>query len=147
MSDKRRFKLGQSDLQLSMADGGIKAGFASTAQDYIESGIDLNKELIKNPSSTFFGRVSGDSMVDAGIEDGDILVIDKSLDPKSGDIAICFLNGEFTLKKIELKGDKILLIPANNKYKVIEVSKDEEFMIWGVVTYTIKNILNRNKKR
>lgn len=136
-----------SKMELPMADGGIKAGFASPAQDYLDSGIDLNKELVHNPSSTFFGRVSGNSMVEAGIEDGDILVIDKSLEPHSGDIAVCFLNGEFTLKRVELKKDEIWLVPANPKYKIIKVGKDEEFMIWGVVTYTIKDIALRNRKK
>lgn len=131
--------------ELPMADGGIKAGFASPAQDFIENGIDLNKELVHNPSSTFFGRVSGNSMIDAGIEDGDILVIDKSLEAHSGDIAVCFLNGEFTLKRVEIKKDEIWLVPANPKYKVIKVGKDEEFMIWGVVTYTIKDIARKNR--
>ena len=130
----------QSEVQLPIADGGIKAGFASPAQDYLESSIDLNKELIRNPSSTFFGRVSGDSMSGAGIDDGDILVIDKSLDARNGDIAVCFVNGEFTLKRIEFKDDQVWLIPANPKYKIIKVDKDEEFMIWGVITYTIKKI-------
>lgn len=130
-----------SQVQLPIADGGIKAGFASPAQDYLESGIDLNKELIRNPSSTFFGRVSGDSMSGAGINDGDILVIDKSLEARSGDIAVCFVNGEFTLKRVEIKKDQIWLVPQNPKYKIIKVSKDEEFAIWGVVTHTIKSFL------
>lgn len=84
-------------------------------------------------------------MIDAGIEDGDILVIDKSLEAHSGDIAVCFLNGEFTLKRVEIKKDEIWLVPANPKYKVIKVGKDEEFMIWGVVTYTIKDIARKNR--
>ena len=90
-------------LVLPVADGGIRAGFPSPAQDYLESGIDLNRELVKNPSSTFFGRVSGDSMAGAGIEDGDLIVIDKSISASEGDIAVCFVDGEFTLKRIHIE--------------------------------------------
>ena len=89
-------------MPLPYADGGIKAGFPSPAQDYISQAIDLNKELIHHPSTTFYGRVSGDSMKDAGLDDGDILVIDKSLEPRSGDMAVCYIDGEFTIKYIKI---------------------------------------------
>lgn len=122
----------------------IKAGFPSPAQDYIENIIDLNRELIKNPASTFFGRAKGNSMEGAGIYDGDILVIDKSLDPKDKDIAVCYIDGEFTLKRIHIKkeGNKIIsiwLIPENKDYNPIEITPDNTFIIWGIVTYTIRN--------
>src|SRR5574344_398821 len=97
----------ESEQALPMVEGGIAAGFPSPAQDYIDLSLDLNKELIDNPSSTFFGRVRGNSMIDAGIEDGDLLVIDKSLEPKDGDTAICFLDGEFTLKFVRIEKDVI----------------------------------------
>lgn len=87
-------------LPLPYADEGIRAGFPSPAQDYMEQAIDLNKELIKHPSSTFYGRVVGDSMKDEGIEEGDILVIDKSLELIEGDLAVCYVDGEFTVKRI-----------------------------------------------
>ena len=125
-------------LSLPVADGGIRAGFPSPAQDYIESGIDLNRELVKNPPSTFFGRVSGDSMTGAGIDDGDLIVIDKSLQAGDGDIAVCFLDGEFTLKRIRIEKDAVSLVPENPKYKSIRVAPDQHFIIWGVVTYCIK---------
>ena len=89
------------DLPLPYAEEGIKAGFPSPAQDYMDLSIDLNRELVKHPSSTFYGKVKGDSMVDAQVFDGDILIIDKSLEPTNGDIAVCFVDGEFTLKFIE----------------------------------------------
>lgn len=132
-----------TELTLGYADGGIRAGFPSPAQDYMEHGIDLNRELIKHPSSTFYGRVVGDSMIDAGISEGDILVIDKSLSPQNGDLAVCFVNGEFTLKYIEVDGDHAFLCPANKDYPRIEVSADSQFQVWGVVTYTIKKRNNR----
>ena len=127
-------------LVLPVADGGIRAGFPSPAQDYLESGIDLNRELVKNPSSTFFGRVSGDSMAGAGIEDGDLIVIDKSISASEGDIAVCFVDGEFTLKRIHIENDFVWLVPENPKYRKIKVTQDQNFMVWGVVTYSIKKI-------
>ena len=128
-----------SELALPLVDGGIAAGFPSPAQDYIDLKIDLNKELIANPSSTFYGRVKGSSMQDAGILDGDILVIDKSIEPKDGDTAVCFIDGEFTLKYIKIEPDAIYLVPANSKFKPIKVTEENNFCIWGVVTYSIKN--------
>lgn len=129
-------------LPLPMVDGGIAAGFPSPAQDYIDLKIDLNKELIANPSSTFYGRVKGSSMEDAGIKDGDILVIDKSLEPQDGDTAVCFIDGEFTLKYIKIEPDAVYLVPANPLFQPIKVTEDNNFCIWGVVTYSIKNHKN-----
>jgi len=125
-------------MMLPFADQGIRAGFPSPAQDYIETAIDLNTELISHPSSTFYGRVVGCSMVDAGIEEGDIIVIDKSLEPQNGDMAVCYIDGEFTLKYIDLRGGEMYLRPANPDFKPIHVSPDNDFMVWGIVTYTIK---------
>lgn len=129
-------------LPLPYADEGIKAGFPSPAQDYMEMAIDLNKELIKHPSSTFYGRVKGDSMKDAGVLDGNVLIIDKSLEPHSGDMAVCFVDGEFTLKYIEIDKDVIYLMPANEEYPPIKVTADNNFIIWGIVTYVIKKTRN-----
>jgi len=117
---------------------GISAGFPSPANDYLESGIDLNKELIRNPEATFFGRVKGMSMKDAGIDDGDVLIVDKSISARNGMIAVCFIDGDFTLKKIRLEKNSITLIPANEQYPTIEVSEENDFLIWGIVTYVIK---------
>lgn len=119
---------------------GISAGFPSPANDYLEATIDLNRELIKNPSSTFFGRVKGLSMKDAGIDEEDILIIDKSIIPKSGMTAVCFVDGEFTLKKISLGKNCITLLPANTNFKPIIVTEQNDFLIWGIVTYVIKKV-------
>lgn len=127
-----------SILDIPYADGGIHAGFPSPAQDYLEASIDLNKELISHPASTFLGRVCGDSMQDAGVNDGDILVIDKSLEPQSGDMAVCFINGEFTLKYVRISKDVVWLQPANQAYQPIKVSGEDNFLVWGIVVYTIK---------
>ena len=134
-----------STLPLQFADEGIRAGFPSPAQDYMEQAIDLNKEIVKHPASTFYGRVVGDSMSGEGIDDGDILVIDKSLKLIDGDLAVCFINGEFTVKRVKLEKDFAWLVPSNPDYQPIKVTKDDEFTIWGIVTYTVKK--NRRKKR
>lgn len=123
-----------------MAQEGIHAGFPSPAADYMTQAIDLNRELVKHPAATFYGRVVGDSMIDAGVEDGDILVIDKALDARDGDMAVCFVDGEFTLKHLRMKDGKLSLVPANDRYPVIEIGEGSDFKMWGVVTYVIKKI-------
>lgn len=131
-------------LPLQYADEGIRAGFPSPAQDYLEQAIDLNKELIRHPASTFYGRVAGDSMRDEGIEEGDILVIDKSLELMDDDLAVCFIDGEFTVKRVRLEPDSAWLIPSNPNYPLIKVTPENNFIVWGIVTYTIKK--NRRKR-
>lgn len=128
----------ESHLDLLFAEGGICAGFPSPAQDYLELSIDLNTELIRHPAATFFGRVVGNSLEEAGVTEGDILIIDKSLKPQDGNMCVCFLDGDFTLKFIQHTENEIWLIPANKAYTPIKVTEDNNFMIWGVVTYTIK---------
>ena len=130
-------------ISLQYADGGIHAGFPSPAQDYIEGSIDLNKELIRNQASTFYGRVVGDSMIEAGIEEGDILVIDKSIQAQDNDMIVCYIDGEFALKYMRYEDGHLMLYPANKNYRPIEVKEGESFRVWGVVTYTIKK---RNRR-
>ncbi|MGM9736103.1 MAG: LexA family protein [Candidatus Cryptobacteroides sp.] len=123
-----------------MAGEGIHAGFPSPAGDYMTMAIDLNRELVRHPAATFYGRVVGDSMIDAGVEEGDILVIDKSLEPRDGDMAVCFIDGGFTLKRLSIKEDGLELVPANDNYPTIRVEENSDFLMWGVVTYIIKKI-------
>jgi len=130
----------ETSLPLPVAGTGISAGFPSPADEYMEAGIDLNIELIRNPDATFFGRVKGYSMKEAGISDGDVLVIDKSLEPKNGSIAVCFLDGEFTVKRILKERDALFLLPANNEFKPIRITEENDFMVWGIVTYVIKKM-------
>ena len=130
--------LTEIELPIPLISEGIIAGFPSPALDFIDLTIDMNKHLIKHPSSTFYGRVKGDSMKDAGIFDGDLLVIDKSLDPKDNKIAVCFIDGEFTIKRIKMEHNCCWLIPANEKYESIQATKDNDFQIWGIVTHVIK---------
>lgn len=126
------------ELELPFVANGISAGFPSPADDFIDTGIDLNKELIRHPSATFYGRVKGDSMKDMGIHNGDILVIDKSLEPADGKVAVCYIDGEFTVKKIKIEHDCCWLIPANKSYSPIQVTQENEFLIWGIVINVIK---------
>ena len=123
-----------------MAQDGIHAGFPSPATDYMTQAIDLNKELVKHPAATFYGRVVGDSMIDAGVDEGDILVIDKALEPKDGDMAVCFVDGEFTLKYLSMRSGRLVLKPANPRYHQIEITEGMDFKMWGVVTYIIKKV-------
>ena len=132
-----------STLCLQYADGGIHAGFPSPAQDYIESGIDLNKELVRHRASTFYGRVVGDSMTEAGIEEGDIIVIDKSLEARDGDLVVCFLDGEFAIKFLHTKNGELVLEAGNKAYAPIRIGASDDFRVWGVVTYIIKKMNSR----
>jgi DNA polymerase V len=129
-----------TELSLPLVETGISAGFPSPALDFANSTIDLNKYLIKNPSSTFYGRVRGNSLRDAGIDDNDILIIDRSLEPQDGKIAVCFIDGEFTAKRIKIKKNEIWLMPENKDYQPIRVTPENEFIIWGIVTYVIKKV-------
>tara|TARA_Y100001970_G_C14044520_1_gene755600 strand:+ start:534 stop:914 length:381 start_codon:yes stop_codon:yes gene_type:complete len=115
----------------------ISAGFPSPAEDFIEISISLDKHLISNPPATFMAYAKGNSMIMAGINNGDLLIIDRSLDPKNGDIVIAVINGEFTVKKLSIKKDKIFLVPQNSQYLPIQVLENMDFQIWGIVTYSI----------
>lgn len=118
----------------------ISAGFPSPAEDFKEVRISLDKELIKNEDATFYARVRGNSMIDANIEDGDLLVIDRSIESRNGRIAICMVDGEFTIKRLKVEKDCVYLMPENKKYKPMKVTKENELIIWGIVTYVIKQV-------
>ena len=128
-----------SILYIPFIEGGVSAGFPSPAQDFLDISIDLNKELIKNPSSTFYARVNGESMRDIGINSGDLVIIDKSLTPQNGKIAVCYIDGEFTMKRIKLEKDCCWLIAENKDFKPIKVTKENDFLIWGIVLHVIKS--------
>ena len=129
-------------LSLPYADEGIHAGFPSPAQDYLSESIDLNKELIHNKETTFYARVEGNSMINAGIYDGDYVVIDKSLEANDGDYIAAFVDGEFTLKqfKHDPKNNCAWLIPYNSEYQPIRITEENNFMVWGVVTNVIRRL-------
>ena len=119
----------------------IRAGVPSSAEGYEQSSIDFNRDMIRHPEATFYGRVYGDSMVDAGINDGDIAVIDRSAEASDGDIVVAYINGEFTIKYLDLSHRSkgyIELRPANDAFEAIRISSADEFEVWGVVLWTIK---------
>ncbi len=123
-----------------LVEQGVSAGFPSPADDFKDNRISLDRELVKNKEATFYARVSGDSMTGAGLEDGDLLVIDRSLQPENGKIAICLVDGDFTVKRIQKEKNKLYLVAENKKYKPIELREENELIIWGVVEYVIKKI-------
>ena len=118
----------------------ISAGFPSPAEDFKELRIRLNKALVKNVDATFYARVRVNSMIDANIEDGNLLVIDRSIETRNGKIAVCMIDGEFTIKRLKVEKEYIYLIPENNNYKPIKITEGSELIIWGIVTYVIKKV-------
>ena len=129
------------ELKLPIAEG-LKAGFPSPAEDYSHETLDFNRDLIHNPESTFYGKVEGDSMIEAGISNNDIAVIDRSIEPRDGDVVVGYVNGEFTIKYLDLRHKKdgyIELRPANKDFKPIRITEEDNFEIWGVVIWTIKH--------
>lgn len=121
-------------------DATVSAGFPSPADDFKEQRISLDKELIKNKEATFFARVSGQSMVGAGLDDNDLLVVDRSLEPANNKIAVCFIDGEFTVKRLKVENNAVWLVPENPNYKPVKVTEENDFMIWGIVTSVIKKV-------
>ena len=130
----------KKELKLQLAPG-IKAGFPSPADDYSHETLDFNRDLIRNPEATFYGKVEGDSMIEAGINDGDIAVIDRSVEPQDGDVVVGYVNNEFTIKYLDLRHREdgyIELRPANKDFTPIRIDTNDNFEVWGVVIWTIK---------
>ncbi|MBI9097427.1 MAG: translesion error-prone DNA polymerase V autoproteolytic subunit [Spirochaetaceae bacterium] len=119
----------------------IKAGFPSPADDYSDSSLDFNEYLVKNKAATFVVRVQGDSMSGAGINTGDLLVVDRSVKPANNSIIVAIVSGEFTVKRLTKELGRYYLCPENPDYPVIEISEEMEFQVWGVVTYAIHSLL------
>ncbi|MBX9805339.1 MAG: translesion error-prone DNA polymerase V autoproteolytic subunit [Alphaproteobacteria bacterium] len=146
-TNKNRFKfepmlqewgpINSSNLNLPLFESRVSAGFPSPADDREEDSLDLNQHLIQHPAATFFVRASGESMINAGINNNDILIVDRSLEPKHGDIIIAALNGELTVKRLHLKGKMVTLMPDNPDYPAIEITEEINFLIWGVVTSVV----------
>ena len=127
-----------AELPLPLFASHVSAGFASPADDYIETPLDLNQYLIQHPAATFFLRVEGDSMLGAGIHDGDMLVVDRALEAKDGKVVIAAVNGELTVKRLSMsKGKSVTLLPENPDYPAIPITPETDFVIWGVVTNVI----------
>lgn len=127
-------------IELPFITAGIKAGFPSPAADFDETKISLDAFLVKNKEATFYAKASGASMTGAGIDDGDILVINRSLEPQNNQIAVCFLDGEFTVKRIKVTQDEMLLMPENKAFEPIKITEENQLIIWGIVTHVIKKM-------
>ena len=128
------------DAGVNFFDTGISAGFPSPAEDFKEQRLSLDDELVKNKEATFYARVSGQSMIGAGLDDNDLLIIDRSLEPVNNKIAVCFLDGEFTVKRLRVSKDEVWLQPENPNYPIIKITEDNNFVIWGIVTNVIKKV-------
>lgn len=131
------------DLPLPYADGGVRAGFPSPAEGGIDRTLDFNRELVPHPAATFYARVMGVSMINAGIDEGDIIVVDRSLQPRQNDIVVAVINGEFSMKYLDLSDRQkgvIWLRPANDSFPPLKVTPDDDFAVWGVVSKVIKNL-------
>lgn len=140
VEDVKSFLQGENSSSLPLFACSVSAGFPSPADDYMECKLDLNEHLVKRPSATFFARASGESMIDAGIHDGDLMIVDRSITPESGKIVIAAINGELTVKRyIKAKG-KAYLYPENKKYKPIEINGEAEVYVWGVVTSVVHKV-------
>jgi len=136
---------GAFDTELELQHAAVKAGFPSPADDYIHETLDFNKDFIRHPEATFYGDIDGDSMKDAGIYDGDRVIIDRAVEAHDGSIIVAFLNGEFTVKYLDLKHKKdgyIELRPANPAYPVFKVEAGDTFEVWGVVIHLIRTFEN-----
>ncbi|RXR19392.1 translesion error-prone DNA polymerase V autoproteolytic subunit [Flavobacterium amnicola] len=129
-----------SNLEMPFIAAGIKAGFPSPAADFDEVRISLDQIVVKNKSATFYAKASGNSMIGAGIADGDVLVIDRSLEPADNKIAVCYIDGDFTVKRIKIEKNSICLVPENEAFQPIKITEENELIIWGIVTYVLKKI-------
>ena len=129
-------KLSQSK-SLPFYESVVPAGFPSPAEDHTDLTLDLNDYLIKHPAATFYVYAKGNSMIGSGIHDGDLMIVDRSLNPNSNNIVVAIINGEFTVKKIKKIKNKVYLQPNNNLYEPIEITSDMDFSIWGIVTHVI----------
>ncbi|MEO0044971.1 MAG: Protein UmuD [Bacteroidota bacterium] len=121
-------------------EGGIKAGFPSPAADFEGSQISLDKVLVKNFEATFYAKADGTSMIGAGIDDGDIMVIDRSIEPTDGKIGVCLIDGEFTVKRIKVEKDALYLMPENDSFQPLKIEEGNKLFVWGIVTYVIKSV-------
>jgi DNA polymerase V len=127
----------EEHVALPLYSSKVQAGFPSPADDYIERYLDLNSEFIKHPSATFLLKATGESMIDAGIFPDDVLIVDRSLTPSDGSIVIAALNGELTVKRLSRANNKVRLLPANPSFQPIDITEDQEMVIWGVVTLVL----------
>ena len=126
---------------IPMFSGAVQAGFPSPAEDHMDMDLNLNDYLVQNPSATFCVRAIGESMKDAGIKSGDIMIVDKSLEPKNRSIVLAVIDGEFTVKRVRVNDNELYLVPENSNFSPIKITEEADFQIWGVVTYIIHKVV------
>lgn len=136
------FKVKDSPIEAPLLQTKLAAGFPSPAEDFHEV-FDLNDILIKNKNATYFAKVEGSSMIDAGIEDGDLIIIDRLLPIKNGTIAVCYIDGQFTIKRVKREGKRLFLTPENPSFEPIEINEFNDFRLFGALSFTIKDVYKK----
>jgi len=139
LSDPIKFEA-RTSMPLPLYLSRVEAGFPSPADDFVEDRVDLNEQLIDNPSATFLVRVQGHSMKEAGIHSGDTLIVDRSVEPSDGDVVVAVVNGDLAVKRLDVKTDRVRLLSENDRYDPVEVDRNEQLRIWGVVTNVIHSV-------
>jgi len=134
------YSVGEKTIDVPFYQSNVPAGFPSPAENFMDLDLSLQDYLVQNPSATFCVRVTGDSMKNAGISSGDVMIIDRSLEPKNNTIVLAVLDGEFTVKRIQKKGDNLFLNPENKDFKAIQITEEMNFQVWGVVTHIIHKV-------
>ena len=134
------YSLDSDVLDIPFYQSNVPAGFPSPAEDFMDLDLNLQAYLVQHPSATFCVRVTGDSMQNAGIFSGDVMVVDRALEPKNNTIVLAVLDGEFTVKRIQKKGNQLFLKPENQTFKPIEITEEMDFKVWGVVTHIIHKV-------
>ena len=134
------YSVGEKTIDVPFYQSNVPAGFPSPAENFMDLDLSLQDYLVQNPSATFCVRVTGDSMKNAGISSGDVMIIDRSLEPKNNTIVLAVLDGEFTVKRIQKKADELFLKPENKDFKAIQITEEMNFQVWGVVTHIIHKV-------
>ena len=134
------YSIDEKVLDIPFYQSNVPAGFPSPAEDFMDLDLNLQEYLVQHPSATFCVRVTGDSMQNAGICSGDVMVVDRALEPQNNTIVLAILDGEFTVKRIQKKGQELYLKPENSKFKPIQITEEMNFQVWGVVTHIIHKI-------
>ena len=134
------YSIDEKVLDIPFYQSNVPAGFPSPAEDFMDLALNLQEYLVQHPSATFCVRVTGDSMQNAGIYSGDVMVVDRALEPQNNTIVLAILDGEFTVKRIQKKGQELYLKPENSKFKPIQITEEMNFQVWGVVTHIIHKI-------
>ena len=134
------YSVGEKTIDVPFYQSNVPAGFPSPAENFMDLDLSLQDYLVQNPSATFCVRVTGDSMKNAGISSGDVMIVDRALEPKNNTIVLAVLDGEFTVKRIQKKANELFLKPENKDFKAIQITEEMNFQVWGVVTHIIHKV-------